>query len=490
MRLLDRLRRRPGGSQSPPAPVAPPSAFDLDTPLLNLSAEDPWRYRDACEGCHIFGGTGSGKTSGSGAAIASAFLRHGFGGLVLTAKPDDRQDWQQYAAATGRSEQLIVIGPDQPWRFNFLDYELRRPGAGAGLTENMVQLFVNVLEIAERKSGGGGGNEQFWQRAMKQLLRNTIDLLKIARGTLTLADIAEVISTAPQSHEETESEAWQDGLCFTLIYEANAKELTDQQQADFEITARYWLTEFPGLAEKTRSVVVSTFTSMADCFLRGELRELFCTSTNVVPEMTQQGAVIVVDLPVKQYAELGQYAQVLVKLLWQRATERRDVKANPRPVFLWADEAQFFANPYDAEFQTTARSSRACTVYLSQNMPNYYAAFPGEQGKAQVDSLMGNLGTQFYHANSEASTNEWAADKIAKTWQAKANVSASAQAGGGSASHGATESLEWQITPVEFTRLRRGGPANDLCVDAIVFQGGRMFEATGANYLRLTFKQG
>ena len=39
-------------------------------------------------GFQIFGGTGSGKTSGSGSFIASAMLASGFGGLVLTFKPD------------------------------------------------------------------------------------------------------------------------------------------------------------------------------------------------------------------------------------------------------------------------------------------------------------------------------------------------------------------------------------------------------------------
>ena len=47
--------------------------FDLETPLLHFSDSDPWRIRDACEGLQIFGGTGSGKTSGSGQAVARAF---------------------------------------------------------------------------------------------------------------------------------------------------------------------------------------------------------------------------------------------------------------------------------------------------------------------------------------------------------------------------------------------------------------------------------
>ena len=70
---------------------------NLDTPLLKLSATDSFTLRDACQGVHVFGGIGSGKTTGSGQALAAAFLRAGMGGLVLAAKPDEVDRWVQYA---------------------------------------------------------------------------------------------------------------------------------------------------------------------------------------------------------------------------------------------------------------------------------------------------------------------------------------------------------------------------------------------------------
>src|SRR6266498_4188809 len=85
------------GAQPPPI-VA--DEWSLDAPLLYLSnsQQDAWRIRDACEGTQIFGATGSGKTTGSGRALARAFLENGFGGVVLCAKPDEPELWKQYAA--------------------------------------------------------------------------------------------------------------------------------------------------------------------------------------------------------------------------------------------------------------------------------------------------------------------------------------------------------------------------------------------------------
>lgn len=74
------------------------TATDLQLPLVEFSPADVWTLGDACTGVQIFGGIGSGKTSGSGAAIARAFLSNGFGGLVCCAKPSERELWEWYAA--------------------------------------------------------------------------------------------------------------------------------------------------------------------------------------------------------------------------------------------------------------------------------------------------------------------------------------------------------------------------------------------------------
>ena len=244
MNLLKRFRKRneSGFTSSDP--------FDLETPLVHFSDDDPWRIRDACEGLQIFGGTGSGKTSGSGRAVAKAFLKQGFGGLILTAKKDERALWERYAEEAGRREQLLIFSPSEKWRFNFLNYEMNRPGEGAGQTESLVNLFSTVMEIAERKQQSGSG-DSYWQRTMKQLLRNAIDVLSVAKGSVSLPDLYELIQSAPKSIEESNSEDWQQSsLCFRCIVDGDGKEKDSIRQNDFAMAARYWLTEYPTLAEK------------------------------------------------------------------------------------------------------------------------------------------------------------------------------------------------------------------------------------------------
>lgn len=467
---------------------APGRVIDLDAPLHRFTASDAWTARDAFEGLQIFGSTGSGKTSGSGHAIARAFLKHSFGGLVLTAKPDEPELWRAYWAAAGRDpEHLLIFEPGGRWRFNFLDYEMRRGGAGAGLTENLANLFITVMETATGQRQGGS-SDPYWSNALKQLLRNAIDLSALATGSVSLPDLARIVRDAPQTPEESRSPEWRNASrCFALLERGNVRrqggEFTQTQARDFETTLDYWAGEFPRLSDKTRSIIVSSFTSLADAFLRGQLYDLFCSDTTIVPDVTHGGCVIVLALPVKEFGDVGRFAQILFKHLWQQATERRRITGNSTPVFLWADESQFFVTSHDALFQTTARAARAATVYLTQNISNYYAVMGGEHAKASVDSFLGNLNTKIFHANGDPITNQWAADLIAKTWQTKTSFTS-----GDRSSTSISKSLEFQIDPIEFTRLRKGGPQNKLTVEGVVFQAGRDW-STRQNFLRADFAQ-
>jgi hypothetical protein len=504
----------------PLAKTTPPESerdwFTNNMALLKFSAdgknlpENYWSLNDAFQGVQVLGGTGSGKSSGSGQALARAFLDANLGGLVLTAKTDEVFAWKKYAKAAGRLDDLLIVDGEAKHCFNFLSYELKRPGAGAGHTENLVNLFCSVLEASERRHGQGGGSDAYWQRTLKQLLRNAIDLAVISADDLDLPSLYRIITSAPRTPAEAADAAWQqNSVCHRLIEVAEGRAVEKNRQSDFDLTRDYWLREFPSLAEETRSVIVSTFTSMADCFLRGMLRKLFCTRLDFKPEDTFDGKIIVLNLPVKEHNELGQFAQVLFKYVWQRAVERRipplitpeDAEQTIRPVFLWADESQFFANSYDALFQSTARASRACTVYLTQNLPSYFAAFSGANARAEVEAFIGNLQTKIFHANGDPTTNNWAADSIGKTRQMRYSGSLSEQLARGQGntgmnqSAGGSEVIEYLVQPQEFTMLRTGGEECDMQVDGIIFQGGRRWVVPAKeakkvqNFIRHVFPQ-
>lgn len=510
---------------SDPTPKHPLRAPRRDTDIRNewlgrelyrFNDRDVWRVRDAVEGTQIFGGTGSGKTSGSGLALATGMLRAGFGGLVLTAKPDDRPTWEMYFKAAGvpTEDRLIVLSPESGHRFNALSYEYLLGGTAdrPGDTRRLVNLFMTALGSGE---GQVSQSDPFWTDTLRELVTHAVDLVAFASGSVAerrfvppsakkgipLADVAELIRTAPQTSQEAKSPAWlRESRCGQRLLDADAiyRQLRpdEPRRDDIKDTVHYWLHTFPTLSDRTRSVIVSSFSSKANELLRQPLRDLFCTTTSddVTPDATYRGKVVLLDLPVKQYGEAGRLAQVLYKTVWQHATEttRRWQGGGDayRPVFLWADESQLFVTNEDVMFQATARSQLAATVYLTQNISNYHHALGGTRSSA-TDSLLGSLQMKVFHSNGDPATNEWAERVFGTDLFRHSSPSSSTAAKGGlqfGISH--QRSREPNIPASSFTKLQRGG-GKQRVTEAFLFHAGRRWssESDHANHLLHRFSQ-
>lgn len=462
------------------------AGWPLDNPLVRFGAvldgrpaTVAWTLRDACEGTLVFGATGSGKSSGSGRALAHAMLRAGFGGLVLCAKTDEARTWAGYARAAGREGDLVFFSPESGESFNFLEYELRRPGRGSGNTESVISV---LMQCAELGGVSGKGSDEVWEKAMRQLLRNVIDLCRLSGRELRMELIHRLALGGPEVEE--------------ALKEAEESKLDESSRADLDAVRRYFLVEWANMAERTRSGVLMNLTAVCDPFLRGTLRELFCRKTTVTPLDIEDGAIVVIDLPLKTFNELGRYAAAIWKFLFQRSAERRVIGPETRPLFLFADECQLFVTSTDAAFQSTARSSRVATVYLTQNLPNLYAelAGGGPAGKQRADALLGNLQTKIFHQNSDPETNKWTAETITRSVQHRAGASGGIsfdEKGKPKPQAGSSrqEAWEYEVSPRELLALARGGPAFDFVVTGLLFQGGRIFP-NGRHWIEVAFSQG
>lgn len=317
------------------AMVAAKDPWDLDFPLFDWSPWDPCRLRSGVESVAIFGELGSAKSTGSAAWILLKYLAIGMGGLVCCVKPGERELIEAYAEKTGRRDSLIVVSPGNRWRCNLIRYALMRPGITGSRVETIVSLLMTIVEAAERgERTGAGQGDAFWRRSLRQILRNGVEVCVAARGEVTMAMLHDVITSAPRAHAEVHNAQWQkDSACYRLIEEAEARSRSDREQCDFELAAKYFLREFPDMPNDTRGSILATYGVMADVLLRGHMADLFDGETNFLPDLTFDGAVIVLDLPIKIYGQAGVYVQSAFTYLWQTACEQRDVKRNPRPVF-------------------------------------------------------------------------------------------------------------------------------------------------------------
>lgn len=556
--------------------------FDITAPLLKFMG-DSWTIGDACEGVQIFGGTGSGKTSGSGQSLAKCYLYNGFGGLVLTVKSGDREMWEEYAQSINREVKLVVVNETTGYCFNFLDYLVKEGYS----TVNIAHTFLSVMQ----KVNAG----DYWQNAMEQMIKNVINLLIVADGEVSIAKMYKAILNAPRTIDEANAifnnqainpdnsedtdyfkdlvframenyekyieqvEAKKEAQQTAKLEEAQTPESEESDievldnQADYityedeetdedeeayneneetydyngdeigsgqdfnqdfddklksvpnrynhfrefdELTLTYWQTEFPNMASKPRSSIISMFTSLADNLLRGELRRIMScepSEANFRPEDTFKGKVIVLDLSIKKFRETGKMAQIIFKTIFQMAVERKREhvldKSKMRPVFLWIDEAQFFLTSSDVLFQTTARSSKICSVYLTQNLSNYLAFVNSDREEATVNSFLSVLQTKFFHCQSDIRTNEYFTSLVGKTYQSHYSISTGNRNGRDYSTSTKSNTLDYQILPWQLDQLAKGGSNNKYVVEAYLYQSGRTWGSHRANYGLVEFNQ-
>ncbi len=473
-----------------PKSKQPSTPFHPATLLRDWGDGYGFYIADALTGIAAFGATGSGKTSGVAKHVALAYLAAGFGGVVLTAKKEERQQWEEWAQLAGRSQDLAVFSTTSGYTFNFMDWEATRSGAGGGLTQNIVALLDEVLAAMNggTKSEGGGDNKWF-EDATHHMNMNLVDLAKLAGLSITLSLLRAIVVSAPQSLKDAQESAWKErSLCAAVLREADerTRDAGEHIRADFDECASYWLLEFPALSDKTRSIIVLSFSMLVRPFVTSPMRQLFSMpQTNITPEACFDGRIIIVDIPVQEFHLAGRLANLAWKYCFQVAVMRRELPKDKdtylRPVFLWADEAQNFITHSDAEYQAVARSAGGCTVYLTQNRESYRRVLHDDDA---VDSLLGNLQCKFFCQNSSTATNGWGSHLFGDRWvEITTRSGGSSGAGMGNSGERITSSAGFStayqkrnyVEPSEFATLRRGGTRNEFLVDCFVYNGGQTF---------------
>jgi hypothetical protein len=364
---------------------------DENTPLIWFNEHDAWTIDDSFQGTVLFGETGSGKST-AGKHIAKALLRRGYGGLVTTVKSTDVENWLQWCAETHRLDDVILVHPEQPWRWNWLAHIYQQHGEGAGHTYNAVQTFVEVCSAASEDGRRNHGNDSFWIENARRLLRHALDLLIAAEVQPSMDRIMAILHGRPLRTSSGELQ-WPEGsLLHESLARAEQSSYAERHGIDLRMMRGYWQHEAVIAGEdRTMASIIATLAGMAEPFLSGPVREIFCCNgpSNFEPDWSLYGAVIILALPTLIWRDVGRVSQLLFKYLWQRSvTRRQGLPMGQVPVFWFCDEAQNWFSSYDWRYQAEARSSAAATVALTQTLSGVYATLDPSRAQAQAGALM------------------------------------------------------------------------------------------------------
>jgi hypothetical protein len=470
----------------------------LDMPVLAASPADFVTWRDVCDHTLIMSQSGGGKSSGPFKAwVRDIGMKFNAGVVLSTSKSQDVSDYREWAGQAGRERHVICFGPDFPqWRFNWLEY-VSALYAGAGREEVIVGLLSDLVSVAQRRSSQGGGNDEYFTQTSTILLRNGVSLLSLAGKPVTVLNLWRLIGSIAESAEEAEtSSRWRrESFCFACLCEAKERVgiLNPAQRHDLEIIAQYFMEAMPRLSNRTRSIVYSCVQMAIDPFTRGWLHQALGTDTTFVPDMLwgEPPAILILAMPTLAYPSgVGRFFQILMKGIVQKALQKRDLARNDRIVMIACDEVQEVLSLSDAEFLNVSRGLRVANCFCCQNLPTLYRALGGgDAAQHYVNSLLGNMAVKIFGVNGCHVTNQWAADTIGRHYRTRVQTGMSDKPEPSlftsSKTHSAstTTSLEHEILPGEFARLRRGGPPG-FVVETVLFQSGRIFNHSRKPYLK------
>lgn len=484
---------------------------ELNTKLISLGRKSYLDIRSLNEGVFVLGGTGSGKSSGPLALLAKAFLKANFGGIVVTTKPEETAFWKKQAQEEGRLEDLVIIDENLTTRINILDFCAATMGAN-GFDHNIVALLMQISESLAIANGESKGDDNpFFKAGSIKWLSATIPLLRVAYGTIRMVDIYEMIISAPSSPAQLSDERWlQESFCAKTIRKVVEKDKAGIAEAARVVTeyTDFWLKELPELTGKTRASLVATLTNSINPLLSGAFHQLFCTTTNWVPQMARQsGKILLVSLPVLKFGTLSAAIQSVLISQFCQALQAEKTNKNTRPCFVFSDEYQMFAHKSHSDILATCRSSKISFVMATQDISTLRYQLGNND---LADSIINKAGLKLFLSNLSNPTNQYAADVIGKTTRYNESISTNfgensgsglnqaVGSGSSSGGEGRTQSqgksystrIDYHVQPSFFSNgLLTGGPENRNTVSGILVRNGHIFPETGNHHLHVSFQQ-
>ena len=456
-----------------------------------------WRARDLVQGVFVSGATGSGKTTGPLAAILESALRLGCGGMIFSAKRGEAAGHVTLAEACGRGGDVLLLDYRARWRVNLCD-AVDNPRADPSTRAALIAAGIGTLmEVAARGGAKAGGeNDRFWKQSADRFLQNIVLILLLAGARVTPTAVMQVLQTLPTSPRALATDRFRAGACFRMLNAAYTRRAG--REAEYQAVKDWALVEVSALAAKTRSVVVATLTGALDAASRGVVQKLIATDTTLdLAAALRDDRVIVCDFSYAEWMDTARFVYAALKHLVQLEALRRAVTPATRPFLLVADEYQNVVSEFDFLYASMSRSSRCPLVVCTQGHESLHAVFPGDNGKAKVNTLLGNLVSKFYCLPTPTTAQELC-EALGRRKRLLTN--ASTQAGGyespldfllpgpSRTTGGAAETYESVLFPAELARMRTGGPGNRNVVDALLVQSGRVFD-TGYCFTPLAFPQ-
>ncbi len=372
-------------------------------------------------GIIVFGSTGAGKTTACAYPFLDQLAKYGkespderIGGLILDVKGDFWKEAVHILERNGRREDAVIIEPGSGYYFNPVHY----PHLD---TKIIAERLYSVLE---NMNSNDGRQDSFWKDKSINLLANSLNIIRLCMGYVTLSDVYEIVSDEGK-------------LKNMLDYARNLIKLKSKNIGidlnELKLTVSYFYgADYAGLDERTKAIIKSESLRVCSDFIKPAFKETFCAPEQKLnfpgfQEVVNSGKIVILSMPESKYGLIGKIIGIILKLDYFRTVLNRVYKAVvdnsvnvKRPVLFICDEYQNYVTSgdieSDAEFFARCRQSKAINIVLTQSYSSLKLKLGSEE---KLNSLIGNIRSSVWLALSDDYSREKASKICDKEYKLK-----------------------------------------------------------------------
>jgi|GEM_PF-1235515 len=383
-------------------------------------------------GIIVFGSTGTGKTTACAYPFLDQLAKYKkespaerIGGLILDVKGDFWKEAARILKRNGRGDDIVIIEPGSGYYFNPVHY----PHLDAKI------IAERLYSVLENMNSGDGRQDSFWKDKAINLLANSLNIVRLCMGYVTLSDIYEIISDEnklkniighAQNLIKTKSN-------IKSNMQSNIKSNEETYIQELKLAASYFAgADYAGLDDRTKAIIKSESLRVCSDFIKPVFKETFCCSEQKLnfpgfQEAVNSGKIVILNMPESKYGLTGKIIGIMLKLDYFRTVLNRvyrsvidDTVNITRPVLFICDEYQNYVTSgdieSDAEFFARCRQSKAINIVLTQSYSSLKLKLGSEE---KLNSLIGNIRSSVWLALSDDYSREKASRICDKEYKLK-----------------------------------------------------------------------
>lgn len=383
-------------------------------------------------GTIVFGSPGSSKTAGIALPYLRQFLEFSPNndnrkpaGLLMDYKASLVKPLQELAAEYGRTEDVLLIGPEHDVFWNPIHCPDLEPRV----------VSSRVMAILENISGEQNDSGKWIRDATALLIEHSIGVIRLAHGYVTLCDVSALISNITSKIRDYEENG---KGSMASVLEKFFRPMEDLVAPDDHSQFKHhasWFQKYANEKPHIRSHYVMEAARILQYFTDPQHRHRYSPPKEKInffgfrDSCIRDGMIVALDATVEKYGPLANALGIFLKLEFQknvllRKNEHLASGLNyERPVFLFIDEYQEFVsaagNFGDDQFLALSRESKAVNVFLTQGR----VSLVSKLGDIRTKVLLNSIRTKIFLGLEDPDDRAYAASTCGQEWRMKESIS-------------------------------------------------------------------